>query len=58
MITNKTINNMSIKETRLIMAGCEQEFGYTPRTAAEFAAYLNYLEKRADEESAHNTSTQ
>jgi uncharacterized protein YozE (UPF0346 family) len=41
---------MSTKETKLIMDLCYQMFQHYPKTVADFAGFINYLETRADGE--------
>ena len=41
---------MNTKDTKIFMDLCYQMFQHYPRTVADFAAFISYLEKRADGE--------
>jgi len=41
---------MSSKETKLMMSLCQQMFGYTPETVADFAAFCDYIDSVVDHE--------
>lgn len=42
---------MTPQKTKIIMDACEQQFGYTPKTVAEFAAFINFQKTYKDDNS-------